>query len=235
MRTAPSIARPSLGAILILGLLVAAALPLRAVAETRYVTDRLEVTLRAGESTRYKILRMLPSGTPVEVVSVNPSTNYARVRIPDGTIGFMLVQELQDEPAARDRLAELEERMKALRQKPDALANELANLQETYGELKQRFAALEREKQQREQELARIRHASANVLDITSDRERLRLQVAELTRSRADLEQENRDLKNERNQRWFLIGAGVLGGGVLMGLILPHLRLRRRKSSWGSL
>lgn len=211
------------------------AAPLRANAETRYVTDRLEVTLRAGESTRYKILRMLPSGTPVDVVSVNPSTNYARVRIPDGTIGFMLVQELQDEPAARDRLAELEERMKALRQKPDALANELANLQETYGELKQRFATLEREKQQREQELARIRHASANVLDITSDRERLRLQVAELTRSRADLEQENRDLKNQKNQRWFLIGAGVLGGGVLMGLILPHLRLRRRKSSWGAL
>jgi SH3 domain protein len=147
----------------------------------------------------------------------------------------MLVQELQDEPAARDRLAELEERLKALRQKPDALANELANLQETYGELKQRFAALEREKQQREQELARIRHASANVLDITSDRERLRLQVAELTRSRADFEQENRDLKNQRNQRWFLIGAGVLGGGVLMGLILPHLRVRRRKSSWGAL
>jgi len=215
--------------------LVAVAAPLRANAETRYVTDRLEVTLRAGESTRYKILRMLPSGTPVDVVSVNPSTNYARVRIPDGTIGFMLVQELQDEPAARDRLAELEERMKALRQKPDALANELANLQETYGELKQRFATLEREKQQREQELARIRHASANVLDITSDRERLRLQVAELTRSRADLEQENRDLKNQKNQRWFLIGAGVLGGGVLMGLILPHLRLRRRKSSWGAL
>jgi SH3 domain protein len=231
----PSIARPSLGALLTLGLLVAAILPLAAHAETRYVTDRLEVTLRAGESTRYKILRMLPSGTPVEVVSVNPSTNYARVRIPDGTVGFMLVQELQDERAARDRLAELEERLTALRQKPDALANELADLQETYGELRQRFAALEREKQQREQELARIRHASANVLDITSDRERLRLQVAELTRSRADLEQENRDLKNQRNQRWFLIGAGVLGGGVLMGLILPHLRLRRRKTPWGAL
>lgn len=231
----PSIARPSLGALLTLGLLVAVILPLAAHAETRYVTDRLEVTLRAGESTRYKILRMLPSGTPVEVVSVNPSTNYARVRIPDGTVGFMLVQELQDERAARDRLAELEERLTALRQKPDALANELADLQETYGELRQRFAALEREKQQREQELARIRHASANVLDITSDRERLRLQVAELTRSRADLEQENRDLKNQRNQRWFLIGAGVLGGGVLMGLILPHLRLRRRKTPWGAL
>jgi SH3 domain protein len=213
----------------------AAALPQSAQAETRYVTDRFEVTLRAGESTRYKILRMLPSGTPVEVLSVNRSTNYARVRIQDGTVGFVLIQELQDEPAARDRLAELEERLAALRQNPDALTQELADLQEAHGELRERFATLEREKQLREQELAKIRHASANVLDITNDRERLRLQVAELTRTRAALEQENRDLKNQTNQRWFLIGAGVLVSGVLMGLILPHLRVRRRKTTWGSL
>jgi len=231
----PSRSHPLLGTLLIACLWVAAALPQSAHAETRYVTDRFEVTLRAGESTRYKILRMLPSGAPVEVLSVNRSTNYARVRIQDGTVGFVLIQELQDEPAARDRLVDLEERLAALRQKPDALTKELADLQEAHGELRARFATLEREKQLREQELAKIRHASANVLDITNDRERLRLQVAELTRARAALEQENRDLKNQTNQRWFLIGAGVLVSGVLMGLILPHLRVRRRKTTWGSL
>ncbi len=176
----PSLAAPSLRALLMVAITATAILPVAALAETRYVTDRLEVTLRAGESTRYKILRMLPSGTPMEVLGVNKSTNYARVRIQDGTVGFVLAQELQDEPAARNRLAELEERLDRLRQEPDALTTELANLQETHAELRERFAALEREKQQREQELATIRHASANVLDITSDRERLRLQVAEL-------------------------------------------------------
>ena len=231
----PSLAAPSLRALLMVAIAATAILPVAALAETRYVTDRLEVTLRAGESTRYKILRMLPSGTPLEVLGVNKSTNYARVRIQDGTVGFVLAQELQEEPAARNRLAELEERLETLRQKPDALTAELANLQETHAELRQRFATLERDKQQREQELATIRHASANVLDITSDRERLRLQVAELTRARADLEQENRDLKNQTNQRWFMIGAGVLAGGVLIGLVLPHLRLGRRKTPWGTL
>lgn len=228
---APSLA----GALLTLTLCAAALSPGAVRAETRYVTDRLEVTLRAGESTRYKILRMLPSGSPLEVLGVNKATNYARVRIQDGTVGFVLVQELQDEPAARSRLAELEERLAVLRQRPDALTAQLADLQEAHAELRERYASLEREKQQREQELATIRHASANVLDITSDRERLRLQVAELTRARADLEQENRDLKNQTSQRWFLIGAGVVGGGVLIGLLLPHLRLGRRKTPWGRL
>jgi SH3 domain protein len=203
--------------------------------ETRWVSDQLEVTLRAGASTRYKVVRSLKSGTQVEVLGVDKTSGYARIRAPEGTVGFVLEQELQGEPAARNRVAELEARLAQLQQEPDALSAQLARLQSEHGELKERFAALEREKQLREQELATIRHASANVLDLTTDRERLRVQVAELTRAGADLEQENRDLKNQTNQRWFLIGAGVLVGGVLLGLLLPHLRLGRRKSSWGTL
>lgn len=204
-------------------------------AETRYITDRIEVTLRAGESTRYKILKMLPSGTPLEVLEVNDTTDYARVRTQEGTLGFVPLDQLQVEPAARDRLAEAEAQLTALQQHPDALAAQLARLQSETADLETRFGASERERQRLEQELATIRHASANVLDIANDRERLRIQVAALTRARADLEQANRDLGNQTNQRWFLIGSGVLGGGVLLGLILPHLRFGRRKSAWGSL
>jgi len=49
------------------------------------------------------------------------------------------------------------------------------------------------------------------------------------------LKQQNRDLGNDSTQRWFLIGAGVVLLGIILGLILPHLRFQRRKSSWGSL
>jgi SH3 domain protein len=83
--------------------------------------------------------------------------------------------------------------------------------------------------------LATLRSASANIVEVTNDRAELRKRVAELTRQAADLEQQNRDLSLQTTQRWFLIGAGVLGGGVLIGLLLPNLRFRRRKSSWGSL
>ena len=209
--------------------------PHLAQAETRYVTDQIESTLRAGESTRFKILKMLPSGTRVEVLDVNQTTKYARVRTADGAVGFVPEAQLQSEPAARNRLAELETRLAELQQEPDALAARLAKVQNEHSDLKSGYQTLEREKQLLEQQLATIRHASANVMDITNDRERLRLQVASLTRARVDLEQENRDLKNQTNLRWFLIGAGVLIGGMLLGLILPHLRLGRRKSNWGSL
>ncbi len=46
--------------------------------------------------------------------------------------------------------------------------------------------------------------------------------------------QEQKEIKNQTKQHWFMIGAAVLGGGILIGLTLPHLTLRRRKSRWGS-
>lgn len=204
-------------------------------AATRYVTDSLEVTLRTGESSRFRIIRMLASGTPVEVVSVNKATEYARVRTEDGTVGYVLERELQSEPAARNRVIELEKRLVELQGEPETLAARLGALQTAYDRLDADFQAVQREKLRLEQELATIRHASTNILDITSDRERLRIQVSELTRERADLEQANRDLGNRTNQRWFMIGAGVILIGVLIGLFLPHLSFRRRRGSWGSL
>lgn len=224
--------------LLSLGLAVAVAAvvaPAPARADTQYVTDRLEVALRAGESPRYKILRLLPSGTALEVLGTNKTTGYARVRAADGTLGFLSADQLQAQPAARDRLAELETRLAEIQQAPDAVAAQLDRLRSEYATLKSRYDASERQRQRLEQELATIRHASANVLDMTADRERLRIQVAELRRARADLEQTNRDLNNQTNQRWFLIGSGVLGGGVLLGLILPNLRLGRRRSAWSTL
>ena len=64
---------------------------------------------------------------------------------------------------------------------------------------------------------------------------KLRKQVASMTREVEDIKQQNRELENKTAQNWFLIGGGVVVGGILLGLILPHLRVRRRKSSWGSL
>ncbi|AFL73840.1 TIGR04211 family SH3 domain-containing protein [Thiocystis violascens] len=203
-------------------------------AETQYVTDQLQITMRAGESTRYKIIRMLESGTPLDVLSVNQTTEYARVRTEDGKLGYVLISQLQKEPAARAQIANLQTQLAELKQAPDALAAKLSKLQSEHAILIEDAQALKQAKQQLEQELATIRHASANVLEITNERDRLRIQASELTREREELMQEQTEARNQIKQRWFMLGAAVLFGGVLLGLLLPHLKFRRRKSSWGS-
>ena len=203
-------------------------------AETQYVTDQLQITLRAGESTRYKIIRMLESGTPLDVLSVNQTTEYARVRTEDGKLGYVLIGQLQKEPAARAQIANLQAQLAELKQAPDELAAKLSKLQSEHAILTEDAQALKQAKQQLEQELATIRHASSNVLEITNERDRLRIQASELTREREERMQEQTEARNQTKQRWFMLGAAVLFGGVLLGLLLPHLKFRRRKSSWGS-
>ena len=57
-----------------------------------------------------------------------------------------------------------------------------------------------------------------------------------ICRDKADLQQENRDLRNNVQQRWFMIGAGVVLGSLLLGWLLPLLRFRRRsRSTWSDI
>lgn len=205
-----------------------------ALAETRFITDQSRIMLRTGESTKHKIIRGLPSGEAVEELSINESTGYSKIQTEDGATGYVLTRLLQDEPAARDRLAEMETRLADLQQAPDQLAAKLTELQAAHEQLQIDHNELAGEKERLEQDLASIKHASANVVQITEERSELRKTVADLTRRAADLQQEIQDLRNQTKQRWFLIGAGVVTGGILIGLILPHLRFRRRRSSWGS-
>ena len=56
----------------------------------------------------------------------------------------------------------------------------------------------------------------------------------EMQRELQIVQQENQSLADRSNRDWFLLGAGVLVSGVLVGLILPRLRVQRR-SRWGEL
>ncbi len=214
--------------------LIASAMSAIAETETRYVTDQYNFNLRSGESTGYKILRQLPSGTPLTVLSVNETSGYARVRTEEGLTGYILLRYLQDEPAARSELETMRARLAALQQEPDKLAAQLSTLQNQHAELEADARALKRDKQDLEAELAEIRHAATNALQIDRERRQLQQQVSNLLLKVDQLEHRNLELSNETRQNWFLIGAAVVAGGILIGLILPNLRLRRRRSPWGS-
>lgn len=205
----------------------------QALAETRYITDIAQILLRKGEGTRYKIIRTLTSGEAVEELGVNRASGYSRVRTKDGTIGYVLTRQLQDEPGAREQLAAMEARLVEFQQAPDQLAMKLTELQETYNRLKIEKESLEQKKEEVEEELAAIKYTSNNLVQITQERSDLNKRVGALILQVAELEQKNRDKKNETNQRWFLIGAGLVIVSLLLGLILPHLSFRRRKDSWG--
>jgi SH3 domain protein len=191
--------------------------------------------MRRGESTDYKIERMLPSGEAVDELSTNKETGYSRIRTQDGTTGYVLTRQLLDEPTARDRLAEMEARFAELQQAPDQLAAKLAELQSEHQALKKNCAELKGEKERLQLQLASIDQATAEAVSINQRRLELQDENTKLEGELERLKGTIKEAENQTQQRWFLIGGGVAGAGILIGLILPHLRFRRRKSSWGSL
>lgn len=203
--------------------------------ETAFVTDQGAFNLRSGESTRHKILRMLPSGTEVEILGKDRDSGYSEVRLADGTSGFILSRYLQDEPAARARLEVAEQRLEELQQEPDQLAAKLSRIEEEHARLKEQFDIVSQRNLELEEELAELEHTSANVVNINEERNQLQQSVARLTRTVGELEQENLELRSRDDQHWFMTGAGVAGGGLLIGLLVPRLGSRRRRGSWGSI
>ncbi|MCB1762344.1 MAG: TIGR04211 family SH3 domain-containing protein [Gammaproteobacteria bacterium] len=204
-------------------------------AENRYVTDQFQITMRTGESTSHKILRMLPSGEKLELISSNPASGYSQVRTQDGSSGYVLTRQLLTVPVARDRLSAAENRLKELLQEPEKLSAKLEAAQRELAALQSSHQKLGQEKERVDQDLETIRRTSSNAIRISNERNDLQKQVAQLTHLVEGLKQENRELKNNSNQKWFMIGAAIIILGIIIGLILPHLRFQRRKNSWGSL
>ena len=99
--------------------------PLIAAAETAYVTDNLRLGLHVAEDTSDRAFRYLESGQAMEVLVRDP--NYANVRLPDGTEGWVKAAYLVDDKPAKLIVAEtMAER--------DALAGELESAKRSFAE-----------------------------------------------------------------------------------------------------
>lgn len=233
MRTSP---RPTVRLVL-LALVVAGSLPGPAPAQStgdRWVTDELEITLRTGKSTRQSILRMLPSGARLELLETDSESGYSRVRTPGGTEGWVLTRYLLAEPPPRVTLPAIEQRLEqseALRAELEASNRELARERNALAEQLSSASATGSELRD---ELEEIRRLSANAIRLDDENEQLRQRLAETEQLLSAAQAETRRLASRATREWFVVGAGVVVLGIILGLILPRLRWRR-KSSWGEL
>lgn len=116
-------------------LVLVAAISGLAQAETRYVSDRLEIQMRTGKGTQFKILRMLPSGTALEVLEVDQQNGYSRVRSAGGVEGWVLNRYLMKGKAARDRLAEAEKELARLELENRKLSASVGELKNAKGSI----------------------------------------------------------------------------------------------------
>lgn len=203
-------------------------------AETRYITDRLEVTMRSGESNQYKILRMLGSGTALELLQTNSESGYSQVRTAEGAQGWVITRYLERQSSARVRLATAEKQLSRIKSENQKLSEKLSQFTQENRQLRTASSKLNTENEKQSQEVTRIRAISANALVLNNENSALRKQSRQLERSHQALQLENDSLKDRSDRDWFIVGGGVILLGMVIGLIIPKIRWRK-KSEWSSL
>ena len=214
--------------VLLLGLVTTAT------AETRYVSDRLDIQMRTGKGTKFRILRMLPSGTALEVLEIDKETGYTRVRAPGGVEGWVLTRVLMKGQAARDKLADAEKRLASLELENRKLSSSFHTLKTEKGSADQELGKFDRENRKLSQELDNIRRTASSSLAIDAENRELKSRIVAYERQVQSLQQENSGLKDRTARDWFMVGAGVVVLGMIIGLIIPRIRWRK-KSSWDTL
>jgi SH3 domain protein len=200
----------------------------------RYVTDSLKLEARQGPSTNHRISHMLASGTPVTVLEEDAESGYSRVALEDGSEVWMLSRFLMDEPAARSQLAEALEKFAREREIARDLASQLETLGQTLNEIEKSRSELARDKKLLQTELAQIKQAASDTLAIKERNESLNKQLEALSSDLEAANLHNRALKERSERDWFIAGAGVLLGGMILGFVIPKIRWKRRRS-WGEL
>ncbi len=199
-------------------------------AKTQYVSDHLVITVRTGQGTQFQIIKTLESGEHVEVLEVT-DTGYTQIETSDGTEGWVRSQYLADEPVAKEKLVQSEAKLLKARTALKKIKENFAALSKEHKILSAAQSTLSKDKKQQDAELARLNEVAKK--PIILDRQNRQLQEANVTLEKdlQRLNQENHSLKDRSQREWFIAGALVLFGGMILGLIIPKLRGRKR-SSW---
>lgn len=194
-----------------------------AVGATRYVTDELRISVRTGTGDQYRIIEVIDSGTRVE--TLDSSGEWAKVRTPEGNVGWVRAQYLVEQPVAADRLRSVRAELEAARERIGELESVLAEARAETADQRERVAALTSEKEELEGRLAR----ASEGLELYQQNQRLSQYAKNLNARIAELEKETRRLADRSRREWFVIGAAVLLGGMLFGIIVTRIPWRGRR------
>ena len=205
----------------LLGVILAA---FPAFAETNYVSDEMHITFRSGPASDRKIVKLLVSGQPLEVLQ--KEGEWAQVRLPDGKEGWVLHRYLTAEEPCDKVLERLNADHAALTSRADTLDTENSSLKSRNKTLTDDLTTTQATLQKTQKALNKLKKESATYLALKAEHQKASTRLNEQSRRVDTLENELARAKN--NYRMFITGAGILVLGLVIGLLS---RPQKRKSS----
>ena len=201
-------------------------------AERAYVTDSFKITLRTGPSTENKIIIMLSSGQPLEVMDSRDDWSYVRL-LENGEItneGWVLSRFLITRLPWETRAASLIEENTRLKEKVTPLENELSDALRREQELAKKLQDATEALQKLKDKYESLEHGATDYLKLKATYTDTRSRLETIQKEIQGLSEENKRLKSFQRNRWFITGAAVLLCGLIIGLMLGRHQRKRRSS-----
>ena len=203
-------------------------------AKTVYITDNVEVNLRAGESSNSKVLATLPSGTALTFIARRKNSEYTKVRMPNGRYAFILTRHTMDQPTNKVALEQAIAELEQVKQENESLKTELAALKGDNTAAQTSNEALSQEREQLAKTLEELRYTAAHEIEIKEERDSLREKFVQVNKELEQLKLEKQTLEANVELEWFVKGSAVVVISLLLGFLLPKLGWRKRAHSWDS-
>lgn len=203
-------------------------------ADSRYITDIIYIPMRAGPSNQYKITHQgLKTGTKMEVIDENAGNGYSKVVTPSGLQGYIRTQYLLKNPPAVLQLPMLQDNIDQAIKEKAKLSEQLQTTKTQVQHLTDKLQSTNLQLTTETAELQRIKTISADPLAIDQRNKSLVVDNMQLQKRVKILETDKNQLAKRDHYTWFLYGAGTLLIGIILGLILPRLKAKKKQpSNW---
>ncbi|PLR36240.1 TIGR04211 family SH3 domain-containing protein [Chimaeribacter californicus] len=183
--------------------------------EKRYISDELNTYVHSGPGNQYRIVGTLNAGDQVTLLSTNDSTNYGQIQDSKGRTTWIPLDQLSDQPSLRTRVPALEQQVKTL---TDKLTNIDSSWNQRTAEMQHKVAA-----------------SDGIINGLKSENQKLKDQLIVADKKVNAVNVQLDDKQRTIILQWFMYGGGVLGAGLILGLLLPHLiPSRKKKDRWMS-
>jgi SH3 domain protein len=196
-------------------------------ADKAYVTDSFEITLRTGPSNENRIIAMLFSGRPLEVLGTQGEWSQVVV-LDDGKEGWVisryLVTRLPWEVQARKLKEDLVSLNGKLNRVQKEFTDESQQRQGVAAEIKRKTEELEA----LSKEYLELKKGAEGYLSLKTLYEAAEKNMKAAQAELSKLTAENENLKSSQHNRWLLSGALVLLCGLLIGGIAGRQQKKRR-------
>lgn len=199
-------------------------------ARTMYATDTFEIVVRSGRKiVGRNIIKVLPSGTPIEVRNMDDT--WVTVRLEDGRTGYVEKRHLIDREPYKVTAERLQLELGQQHERLATLTQQLATLREEHQRLQKVSGLSEAQLQDVSQKYEQLSQ-EATPTEFLETQEK----YADLQRTHADVQQRlaalndaYTSLKSSTRLTWFLSGAGVILLGWFLGMTSARWRGRRRR------